>query len=324
MASATDKTFKLGLLLSVIDWVTFNVIFFLMLFVFKLPYINAWHDWAMDISVANISYIIALQIVNISLHHRHSQPARVLRNTSRTALIFTILHAAILGMAHVPAPGFASSLLIFAIIFLATTIERLVLRKYIMNIRSAGRNSVNTVIIGNGEMVQKAVNVMTNVWNGYNLSGYFNDSKDNGPVNENTGEKITFLGNIKSLVPYLKNHHIDELYIGKSFENPDELKAIRLFCQNRMIRVYFLPQMTFNGIRKANIHEFGDIYVMNRYNEPLKETKNRIMKRALDLTVSLVFICTVFPFVLVIVFIISKITMPGPLFFKQKRTGYDG
>ncbi len=324
MTSATDKTFKLGLLLSVIDWVTFNVVYLLGLFVFKLSYINAWHNWVADISVANISYIIALQFVAISLHHRHSQPARVLRNTSRTALIFTILHDAILGMAQAPVPGFSSSLLVFFIIFLATTMERLALRSYIIKKRGSGKNNVKTVIIGSGEMVQKAVNVMTNIWSGYSLSGYFNDSKDDSLRNQNTGEEIPFLGNIYSLIPYLENHHIDELYIGIAFDDLEELKSIRKFCQSRMIRVYFLPQMAFTGIRKAKIHEFGDIYVINSYNEPLKEIKNRIMKRTLDIVVSLIFLCTIFPFVLVIVFIISKITMPGPLFFKQKRTGYDG
>lgn len=91
-----------------------------------------------------------------------------------------------------------------------------------------------------------------------------------------------------------------------------------------MIRTYYVPTISYGEFRSAKVMEFGDIYVMSQYNEPLKDMRNRIQKRVFDFVVSLLFICTLFPIILIIVAIVSKITMPGPLFFKQKRTGYDG
>lgn len=93
MISAFDKTFKLGVLLSVIDWLTFNVVFVL----FSLfAWMNKSSEFMLDLLIANVAYFIALQIVNISLHHRQAQPAKVLSNTSRTSAIFIMLYAAIL------------------------------------------------------------------------------------------------------------------------------------------------------------------------------------------------------------------------------------
>ena len=45
------------------------------------------------------------------------------------------------------------------------------------------------------------------------------------------------------------------------------------------------------------------------------------MKRTFDIVFSLCFLCTLFIPILIIVTIITKITMPGPIFFRQKRNG---
>ena len=57
---------------------------------------------------------------------------------------------------------------------------------------------------------------------------------------------------------------------------------------------------------------------------PLNIKYNRIIKRAFDLVVSAVVLCTLFPFICLIVGLIIKLTSPGPIFFVQKRTGKDG
>ena len=48
------------------------------------------------------------------------------------------------------------------------------------------------------------------------------------------------------------------------------------------------------------------------------------LKRGFDIVFSLCFLCFVFPFVLLVVFIVTQCTMPGKLFFVQKRTGLNG
>ena len=50
----------------------------------------------------------------------------------------------------------------------------------------------------------------------------------------------------------------------------------------------------------------------------------RMLKRGFDILFSLSFLCLVFPFVLLVVFILTECTMPGRLFFVQKRTGLNG
>ena len=56
----------------------------------------------------------------------------------------------------------------------------------------------------------------------------------------------------------------------------------------------------------------------------LDDKWNQFLKRGFDIVFSLCFLCLVFPFVLLFVFIVTECTMPGKLFFVQKRTGLNG
>ncbi len=325
MISAFDRTFKLGLQLSVIDWLTFNVVFLLSHYFKLIPPFDTEGSFLTHLTVANIAYVIALQFVTISLHHRQSQPAKVLNNTSRTSVLFIVLYTSILGIfTHAEIPGVWASLLLTIAVFLVTSVERLFLRTSIIRRRSSGHDTVKAIIVGTGEMAQRAVNVMTNGWNGYDLLGYFADEEDETLVNPTTNEKIPYLGDRNDIIKFIEKHNVDELYINVTPRGPVEFKELMQSCDKNMVRVYYIPLTIYGEFRKAKVKEFGDIYVLSQYDEPLRDIRNRIKKRIFDFTVSLLFLCTVFPFILIVVFIVSKITMPGPLFFKQKRTGYDG
>ena len=67
-----------------------------------------------------------------------------------------------------------------------------------------------------------------------------------------------------------------------------------------------------------------NIPVLTIREEPLAQMENRLLKRAFDLFFSLVFLCTVFPFVYIIIGTAIKLSSPGPIFFKQKRSGENG
>jgi putative colanic acid biosynthesis UDP-glucose lipid carrier transferase len=68
---------------------------------------------------------------------------------------------------------------------------------------------------------------------------------------------------------------------------------------------------------------FGHLQVFTTYVSPLEDPLNRIIKRLSDILMSLVFLiptALLFPIVACII----KIQSPGPIFFRQRRTGLDG
>ena len=64
--------------------------------------------------------------------------------------------------------------------------------------------------------------------------------------------------------------------------------------------------------------------ILNLGYEPLSKVENRFLKRLFDIMLSGIFLVTVFPVIYLIVGTIIKLTSPGPVFFKQMRTGLNG
>lgn len=57
---------------------------------------------------------------------------------------------------------------------------------------------------------------------------------------------------------------------------------------------------------------------------PLSSLGKRRIKRCFDVVVSLLFVCTLFPILFVVIGIIIKLNSKGPIIFKQERNGKNG
>ena len=63
---------------------------------------------------------------------------------------------------------------------------------------------------------------------------------------------------------------------------------------------------------------------MPHLSSPLDKTFNRLIKRATDIVLSTVIIAALAVPVFLPIAIVTKITSPGPVIFRQRRTGYQG
>ncbi len=88
-------------------------------------------------------------------------------------------------------------------------------------------------------------------------------------------------------------------------------------------RFFFVPQIPRQLQGKFYAVPMGPIPIMSLQDTPLKSRVNRFVKRAFDLTVSSV-VLLLSPVVYIPVAIAIKMSSPGPVFFKQKRTGLYG
>ena len=103
----------------------------------------------------------------------------------------------------------------------------------------------------------------------------------------------------------------------------DIVKRISRFCDHHVIRFFYVPVSVESLGLNLKREQLDDIEIFTTYENPLQNSVNRAIKRTFDIVMSLVFLIPtafIFPFV----WIMIKIQSPGPLFFKQKRTGLDG
>ena len=91
-----------------------------------------------------------------------------------------------------------------------------------------------------------------------------------------------------------------------------------------LMRFFSVPNVRNYLKRRMYFEMLGNVPVLSIRREPLELLENRIVKRGFDIICSLLFLCTLFPIIYIIVGLAIKISSPGPVLFKQKRSGEDG
>ncbi len=205
--------------------------------------------------------------------------------------------------------------------FVCLSLFRVTLRQVVKVYRSKDSHSDKVILVGSAENTAALYLEMTETPTlGYKVQGYF----DYAP-NASFPEECKYLGTPDDVVPYLEKHRdIHELYCSLSSNHRDTIMTIVHFCFGHLIHFYSLPNVSNYMHHRMKFNMLGDVPYLSFYNEPLLRVENRVVKRLFDIAVSFTFLCTLFPFIFIVVAIITKATMPGPIFFRQKRTGLNG
>ena len=137
---------------------------------------------------------------------------------------------------------------------------------------------------------------------------------------------VPYLGQPNEVSVFLEKHagEINQLYCSLPSVRSAEIVPIINYCENHLVRFFSVPNVRNYLKRRMHFELLGNVPVLSIRCEPLESLENRIIKRAFDIVCSGVFLITVFPFVYIFFGIAIKLSSPGPVFFKQKRSGEDG
>ena len=209
--------------------------------------------------------------------------------------------------------------LFFAVVITVRIIELQMIRY----LRKLGRNTRSVILIGDVYTIELAYeSIMKNLYTGYKTIGYFSNNEDTIP------EGLKRLGDIKDLMTLIeKNSQIlisaDEIFCNLHNSNEGNLLKFARFCDHNMIRFYYVPSIF--GDKHLHLRPqtlAGQVFFTN-HDDPLSSTANKLLKRTFDIIISSVICIILLPLIPIIALIIKK-QSPGPIFFKQERTGLKG
>jgi len=202
----------------------------------------------------------------------------------------------------------------WVLLVLAKIVERWLINFF----RQIGRNSRSVVFVGTDpEQVKLYRMLLKNKSFGYRVVGFYGDKL----------EDETKLGSMDDLLNDLKQQdkmpQCDELYVCVSRLDKQLIRDLSDYCDHHVIKFFYVPVSveTIGLNLRAELME--DMEVYTTFESPLENPMNKALKRVFDFVMALIFLiptALVFP----IVYIIMKIQSPGPILFKQERTGLDG
>lgn len=194
----------------------------------------------------------------------------------------------------------------------------LVLKNLIDSARRHGRNKIHTVIVGHDvNAVRLYDRLISPTQYDYKVLGLFTDAPVRGDIN--------VLGSVAEVEEYLRNNKVHHLYCSISpAEQTVLVNSIIRICDNYCVEFYYVPNMDGYVSRSMTYDTLSGITVISLRNEPLSNPVNRFVKRSIDVLVSGILLVTLFPVIFVFVAIGTSLSSPGPVFFRQRRTGYKG
>ena len=322
---------------------------------------NSWPEGRaeMFVLVNNIAMMLALTRFSTVIHYRIVGAGEILRRILGLTIVQSVLAYVLLKVFDYDLEIGFFQWKVGTVFFAVLLVKRLAERWFIKLYRQAGRNTRSVTLVGNDpELMSVYEKLMDDVTLGYRVLGYYADSEmgewthsneDGGGKNatphsdqrsekEDVGSKmeaisrqpldIKYLGTLQEFLRMMDVEPDslalgDEMYVSLSRRDRDIVKRISRFCDRRVIRFFYVPVSVESIGLNLKREVLDDMEVFTTYELPLQNPVNKAVKRVFDVVLSMVFLiptAVIFPFVWLIV----KIQSPGPLFFKQKRTGLDG
>jgi putative colanic acid biosynthesis UDP-glucose lipid carrier transferase len=205
--------------------------------------------------------------------------------------------------------------------FLLIIIARICSLLFFKWYRRHGKNYRRIVIVGTDSVsVQLFHNLRKDLTLGYKILGLFDFGKCGADIVSISG--ANYLGDRSALLKFLHDNEVDEVYWKLGGDIDPHLKSVVEYCENNLIRFRMVPFLGLDVLgRKPHIDMYNLIPVVTLRNEPLQRPSSRMVKRTFDVLFSLIVLLVLAPTVFLLIAVLIKIFSPGPVFFKQLRSG---
>lgn len=307
-------------LIGIGDMVVLNLMFLLVYHELDSFYTKAIDNNLREVLLLlNFCYFFSLYFVPIQLHRPIVYLDKIVQRAFSVISLLIFLFATCLIFLNV-----GDVLASFLVVYYVSTIVvfscwRVFVRMLLKFYRRKGYNFKRVVIVGAGKNGMELYRAMRDdISSGFNILGFFDDNlalKDILP---------SYLGTTDKVEEFAIAKDIDEIYCTLPGTNDEKILRMLNFAEKQMIRFYIVPEF-YRNVKKSMVMEFLEsVPLLTIRREPLQPFYNRALKRSFDLVFSSVVLCTIFPILYVLIGFLIKRSSPGPIFFKQKRTGLYG
>ncbi len=186
--------------------------------------------------------------------------------------------------------------------------------------RRHGWNERRVVIFGAGELGTKfASAVQQAMWTGFRVTAFFDD---------NASQKAPFINGVpvmqtpSDLREFFSKQIADEIWLALPLRAEARVKTIMYELRHITINVRFVLDIFGLNLMNHSVDEVAGFPVLNISSSPMIGA-NRLIKALEDRLIALMILLVISPVLLVIAAAV-KLTSRGPVFFKQKRLGWDG
>lgn len=208
-------------------------------------------------------------------------------------------------------------LIFYAILFLAFPLLHVSCRIVLRAMRKKGYFSTKVAIVGTNPTSTRLKEAMLkDSGSGYKVIGFFDDE-----IMPDFDGNV--LGDFKELERYAQEGQIDEIYFTLVGEKAEKMNRVVNIANEYVVPFFYVPKITQYVKGVFELHNIGAMPVLTLGRNPLSLTWRRLLKRSFDVAFSGI-VLLISPVFFIPIGIAIKVSSPGPILFRQQRTGYKG
>jgi putative colanic acid biosynthesis UDP-glucose lipid carrier transferase len=184
-----------------------------------------------------------------------------------------------------------------------------------------GNNNLSRkiAIIGNNATTDQLLHQFDRKASLYTLAGIFDDDNDH---TDPQGRQVT--GRISDCINFCIENQVREIYTTISPEKDKRINEIAEVAERNFIQFNLVPDISYYLHMKTQIDQDAELPVLCLTPHPEANIAGLIQKRLFDVLFSAFVIVFILSWLAPILALLIKLESPGPVFFKQMRTGKNG
>lgn len=279
------------------------------------------HLVVQNMATTTLCYAVCNIGSGVVTHQTWSRADQVMRHTLTNWVTFGILQLVLNAVLQFPMRPLYVFTFYYGGILILSFLNRICWRRCIQVWRRVESHVHKVAFVGSLDNAMGLLNAMSNKTSGYRVLGYFADAPDL----ECERKGVAYLGLPAEAALWVTQHEgeLHQLYCTLPATRSEGAPLMRA-CENHLVRFHVIPSELSYMHHRMNFEVINNVPVLGMRNEPLEFVGNRMVKRMFDLVCSGIFLCTLFPIIYIIIGIAIKASSPGPVFFKQKRSGQNG
>lgn len=224
---------------------------------------------------------------------------------------------------------FIVSLYVFG--FIAQIIMHYVARKLAQKSSLHSTIADNVIIVGQGQLASYLEHkISTNPWLQQRVIGHVaidEEQKTNKlshkfAINEFENPNKISLGKTTDLLKLIDQYNITTVYIVTPLESSTVLERLYFLLLDKHVSIHWIPDIFSLRLINHSVREIAGVPVLTLSETPLTGI-SKITKAIEDKVLSLIILLLISP-ILIMIAIAIKLDSPGPVFFRQNRTGWNG
>lgn len=182
------------------------------------------------------------------------------------------------------------------------------------------------LIVGDGEPARRVMQAMFSEPHlGYRLVGFASNSEGHDRMNVATERGPIVcprLGTAEQVGDLVRRHHVDEVIIAVDGGESSITREVVTRCREQVVKFRLVPDLVQFSQDRASLGEIAGVPLIGISDASIRGW-NAVMKRAIDIVVSMI-VLIVAAIPMVVISLMIRRDSPGPVLFRQTRVGKDG